>query len=686
MSEIRVNFVGVDQRLAIGAAQTAAQAAQTAAQAAAFAEEFSAPAYDTIGDGEAATATGHFFRVPVPNTDPVEYTRYQRTSGGSIEAAPLATTAALASPTGSSLVGFVQAGTGAVPRTAQAKLRETVSIDDFGGSPEAADNDAALEAAFATGKAVFIPSGTYVIDAVTGSNVHIYGPGTLKKKAGTKGCMISLAGSNRLEGVTIDYDWENTLQTLPYYNNIGIQQIKGSLDLKGVRFRRSFSYAVRCAGASLSVSKCVFVEGAPHNDLAGGDERVPYYIFAQADEDVTDQVISIHDSLFIGSSLEASALHLNPTGIFITASELDGVRYQAANIAGNVMLGCATNAQGNVTGAIDTYNGVVNATIFGNTIRFYTYAGIKIQNSSVVSITGNTITNGSVPAGAGVLASFGIITTDKVRSSIIEQRDVIISGNILEKCTYTAIYNTCDYTIITKNVINGVEVENLGHAIDNAGAHVSIDGNKGRDVKGLMMKSVGDYCLIDGNDMHSGDDASPGALLFSGAKVKINRNFFRSGPASGGSGIRTNGPASHVEIAGNLVESYPYGVDLRTGGGAVDVVDLGVNQFIDIGISDYNIAGTVTNVSRQPRSLPIVSSIYDPPGVSSGSPSPIQTVAVPGAEIGDFVQVQGQRDTAGAGALGWVSAAGTVSYLVWSPSSTPADLASTAWNVLVTKA
>lgn len=83
------------------AAEAAADAAATSA---AYAEEFSGPAYATISAGQAATTTGQFFRVPV-GTTPETYIRYQRTSGGSIVVAQLATTSALAAPTGAGLIG-----------------------------------------------------------------------------------------------------------------------------------------------------------------------------------------------------------------------------------------------------------------------------------------------------------------------------------------------------------------------------------------------------------------------------------------------------------------------------------------------------------------------------------------------------------------------------------------------------
>ena len=81
---------------------------------------------------------------------------------------------------GSSLVGFIQAGTGAVPLTAQSKLREIVSVKDFGASAiaTAANNLIAFKAAVAataTGGKLIIPvdSTFYTIDTSGGLTTSI---------------------------------------------------------------------------------------------------------------------------------------------------------------------------------------------------------------------------------------------------------------------------------------------------------------------------------------------------------------------------------------------------------------------------------------------------------------------------------------------------------------------------------
>lgn len=86
----------------------------------------------------------------------------------------------LAASSGSSLVGFQQSGTGAVNRTAQDKLREVVSVKDFGASSSAsaASNLVAFKsaiAAVATGGKLIVPvdSSFYTIDTSGGLSTAI---------------------------------------------------------------------------------------------------------------------------------------------------------------------------------------------------------------------------------------------------------------------------------------------------------------------------------------------------------------------------------------------------------------------------------------------------------------------------------------------------------------------------------
>lgn len=503
---------------------------------------------------------------------------------------------------GSLLMAYRSAAAAAVARNLSAKLDESVSLRDFGAAGDgAADDSAALQAAIDSGAgAIFVPRGVYIVDAVEGTGIHLYGSGTIRKKAGTKGAMLSLFGANRIEGVTIDYDWENADQTPPNFGNAAVEQVQGSLDLAGVKFIRSFDSAVYVVGASLNIDgACSFTGGKPHNDLTGGDERPTYYVFCIADADTDNQVISIGAAYFEGASLDPEDLHLGPSGIFITASGVDGYRFRAINISNPTLLGCSLNAgNGNVTGAIDLYNGADNIVISGATIRHFTYAGIKVQNSSYFSITGNTLTDGYVPAGADTPHANGIVTIEKARGSMVEQKFGVITGNIIEGCVYSGITNSCDHVAITGNVINGVaEVAGIATGINNAANHVAIIGNVGTDVMGVQILTDGDHVKVIGNEISSGAGAADTALRFTGIDIAIEANSFISGVTAGSTGIRTNGPASHIRIIGNYIDGYPYGIDIRTTGGAVDKIVQGTNQIINHTLGQYNLGGAVTGAT-----------------------------------------------------------------------------------------
>jgi parallel beta-helix repeat protein len=72
----------------------------------------------------------------------------------------------LSASNGSSLVGYVQSGTGAVATTVQARLRQSLSVKDFGATGDGTTDDTtAIQNALnaGTGRSVYFPAGTYRI-------------------------------------------------------------------------------------------------------------------------------------------------------------------------------------------------------------------------------------------------------------------------------------------------------------------------------------------------------------------------------------------------------------------------------------------------------------------------------------------------------------------------------------------
>jgi len=92
---------------------------------------------------------------------------------------------ALAAPTGSALIGFLQAGSGAVATTVQSKLRENISVIDFGAIGNGTTNDtaafnAAHVAAQALNKSVYVPGSAagYLIAGTITALAPMFGDGS----------------------------------------------------------------------------------------------------------------------------------------------------------------------------------------------------------------------------------------------------------------------------------------------------------------------------------------------------------------------------------------------------------------------------------------------------------------------------------------------------------------------------
>ena len=123
----------------------------------------------------------------------------------------------LAQATNANVVQYNPAGTGAVPTTVQAKLRETVSVKDFGAVGDGVANDTtAFANAIAASDQIYVPNGTYKLDSVVfntagQSGVNFFGQstiGTVLKPTSTATNFFSVTGTynqyNVFSNFTID--------------------------------------------------------------------------------------------------------------------------------------------------------------------------------------------------------------------------------------------------------------------------------------------------------------------------------------------------------------------------------------------------------------------------------------------------------------------------------------------------
>jgi len=120
----------------------------------------------------------------------VKFTTTTQTTGNATDASVVAFTGFqgqtgdvqnLADDDGSDWIGFDPAGAGAVARSAQDKMRDVVSVKDFGAVGDGVTDDtAAIQLALDESQAVFIPAATYLTSAplLFHPNQLIYGEGS----------------------------------------------------------------------------------------------------------------------------------------------------------------------------------------------------------------------------------------------------------------------------------------------------------------------------------------------------------------------------------------------------------------------------------------------------------------------------------------------------------------------------
>ena len=192
-----------------------------------------------------------------------------------------ATTAAKADhvhPTDTSLTVFTPSGAGAVPTTVQAKLRESVSVKDFGAVGDGVTDDtAAINLAIAAvngagGGTVIIPSGTYLIGAyyITGigagvagivllSNVNLVVYGTVKVKDAVYGAGALYGAIRSLDaGIsnasitgsgTIDGNYANQVASLQC-SNIMLNSCVSGITVSGIRSINANGIGIQIVGTT----------------------------------------------------------------------------------------------------------------------------------------------------------------------------------------------------------------------------------------------------------------------------------------------------------------------------------------------------------------------------------------------------------------------------------------------------
>jgi polygalacturonase len=421
--------------------------------------------------------------------------------------------AALAASNGSSLIGFIQAGTSAVARTVQSKLRDTVSVKDFGAVGNGvADDTAAIQAACTAAKTITFGS--------SADNYRVTGTITL-----TSGTTLLM------QGATVTQATDQT----PIFN-------AGSTDnvtISGGRFvgKSEASYT------NTPSSQAICITASNATDLVVTSNRFENFWYSPLMIDIGGNRVEFSGNNVKGpgaSVLGVDTNRRNTTGCTITGANLRIANNDIYDTATGIIVGQGSEnivVNGNVihdlinehgiyadTGMrrLTISNNVIRSTgVFGTGIKVQSYDSFGVQ-AQCIAIVGNTISS---------TGTDGIVIDNTSVSPTLTTQDVTISGNSIqnavayaidirdgEDCTVTGntivtpsqsgiAWENCQKLLIADNHVRGsatsglrdLAVQSSNVTIKNNIVVNCATANKVSDEYGIYIASGAPESIIDGN-------------------------------------------------------------------------------------------------------------------------------------------------------------------------------------------
>lgn len=354
-----------------------------------------------------------------------------------------------ASAKGSELVAYIPSGTGAVAATVQSKLREFVSVKDFGAVGDGVTDDSvAIQAATASGKRVYFPEGIYVASPVvvpSGSSLRWAGAGryltTIRLKAGANDHLVSFgsgAVSSEISGLTLDQN--RAAQSAGHAVRLG--GVDG-LVMCDFRILNAYGYGIGIqAGANKNISITDFeINGS-------GDDAI----------DIKDLDLA-NENIVIGDGVLKNFGAINPEkpGIDVrgpaVVSNIFGV-LQNTNTRGLLRLR-APGAQGR-HGQGSFSNLRADCTTGTTGIALWTEAGVTDFAISNVTVRGGAL--GVIAGNGGVFSNLSMYDADGGQEALsIFATDTVFENITIDGCTRGIDFEAA----ATGNIVRGFRISNV---------------------------------------------------------------------------------------------------------------------------------------------------------------------------------------------------------------------------------
>jgi polygalacturonase len=481
-------------------------------------------------------------------------------------------------------VDFLQAGTGAIERSVQSKLRDVVSVKDFGAVGDGvADDTAAIQAAITAGaKNVVFPAGNYLHGPIVVSNSVrlLFDAGSSVSPVFTSGSAQNLydisANDVVVDGLKI------TSATGTISANKYIVYVTGDrcqiirLNLSGITTSDGNSGAT-----NLIVCHGVYGDGA--NDLLISDSRINVISGAAVFLKSCDNVIVKNNHFTDTRWYSINADHTNTNGV-ISDNLIDGTGVNTRYWGGSINLMSQTtgtknkrfHVRGNRITGIHNYGAAIrvlsieDAVIEDNIVWDCTngsigpdaiiqYIGIDRRGTAEGAAEGGPCRNVIVRDNilrAGTGSHIGIYVKNQYKATRDPHENVLISGNQIFSPSSSASFEQGVSLHGNKSGFDGVQVTNN---------HVEVLTVTGSAVGGAI-----------GTVSTSSLGSIEGMRITGNRIIDINTSV----PASSFQvAIYAQATTEYPVIRGNEVGNFYYGI--RTAANLINPVGLNDNVFID---------------------------------------------------------------------------------------------------------
>ena len=448
-------------------------------------------------------------------------------------------------PTDSSAVTHVAAGAGAVATTVQAKLRESVSVKDFGAVGDGVANDATYFAnalTAATGKELVVPPGTYKLNSglTVPANTVVTG-----------------------HGATLDFSGAGNIAALTLGSNVTLIGLKivgpGNASYNGA------SVGVKCYGTSNSPSAPTYVTGPT--------------------------LIDIEITLFRNAGVECMFNVVGQiTNCKITSCAYAGIQLLSCNrfrVADNYVGQITPGTSGNAYGiAVSSGEGTTTEDpipvfnqIIGNTVEDVTvWTGIDTHGGDSLIVSNNTVFN----------CKLGIKITDRDVSGVrtVAPKNIVVSGNYInDNGIYTGAAITVNGAFPSSTTDHATNISVTGNVILGHGTSGSVDegaircyssrnlvisGNTLRRPKvvGILLDFDNESFAVSGNTIVDPHDAS---VISRCVYIKTSNNL--------GSIV---GNTFALESSGLATQVAEWAVENGSGFGTTNIVTVAENNLVGV--------------------------------------------------------------------------------------------------------